>query len=108
MSEMQEITVAQLKARLDQGEQVFILDVREPHEYQICHLESAHLLPMSEIGMRFKELDPACEIIVQCRSGGRSAQVCGFLQKQGFANVKNLTGGILAWAREIDPSMPTY
>jgi adenylyltransferase/sulfurtransferase len=105
-----DITVGDLKQRMDAGDDLFVIDVRERKEYEICRLEGARLMPMSEFANRVAELNDVKdrEIIVHCRSGGRSAQVAQFMRKQGFANVRNLVGGVIAWAREIDPTMPTY
>ncbi|MFQ5510905.1 MAG: molybdopterin-synthase adenylyltransferase MoeB [Candidatus Krumholzibacteriia bacterium] len=102
-----EMTPRELKARLDAGDDTFVLDVREPHESRICHLEG-HLIPLREIAGRLGELDPARDIVVYCRSGVRSATAVDFLCKAGFRNVWNLRGGILAWSDEVDPSMPRY
>jgi adenylyltransferase/sulfurtransferase len=101
------IEVEELKRRLDAGEDVFVLDVRQPHEYQICNLKG-HLIPLGELAQRVHELDPSREIVAHCRSGGRSADAVEFLQKAGFRKVWNLRGGILAWADRIDPKMPKY
>ncbi len=102
------ITVKELKERIDQGKKPFVLDVREPFERDICKLDDDKHISMREIQQRFQELDQKKEIVVYCRSGQRSHNVCLFLQKQGFENVCNLTGGILAWANEIDPTCPKY
>src|SRR5438270_2870398 len=102
-----DIQVEDLKRRLDAKEDLFILDVREPHEYQICNL-NGHLIPLNDLPKRVNELDPSKEMVVHCRSGGRSAQAVEFLQKQGFTKAKNLTGGVLAWSDRIDPKMPKY
>src|SRR5579859_3501392 len=96
-----EISVEELKRRLDAKEDVFILDVREPHEYQICNL-NGHLIPLNDLPKRVNELDPDKEVIVHCKMGGRSAMAVEFLQKSGFTKAKNLTGGILAWSDKID------
>ena len=101
------IEVEELKRRLDAGEDVFVLDVREPHEYQICNLKG-HLIPLGDLPKRVHELDSSREIVAHCRSGMRSADAVEFLQKAGFRKVWNLTGGILAWADRIDPKMPKY
>ncbi|MFO0948706.1 MAG: molybdopterin-synthase adenylyltransferase MoeB [Planctomycetota bacterium] len=103
-----EITPVELKSRLDAGEKVFILDVRNPEEVAICALADTTLIPLAELPNRFKELNADQEIVVHCRSGGRSAQAATFLRQVGFKDVKNLTGGILAWAATVDPRMPTY
>ncbi|ACF13185.1 UBA/THIF-type NAD/FAD binding protein [Chloroherpeton thalassium ATCC 35110] len=103
-----EITVHELKSRFDRGEKPFILDVRNPTETQICCLEETTLIPLNELPARLHELDAQLEIIALCRSGARSDNAAEFLRKNGFKNVKNLVGGILAWSKEIDPTMPTY
>ncbi len=102
-----EITPRELKARLDKGDDVFILDVREPHEYQICNLHG-HLIPLGELSRRVHELDSSKEIVAHCRSGKRSAEAVDFLRKAGFRKIWNLKGGILAWSDEIDPTIPKY
>jgi adenylyltransferase/sulfurtransferase len=101
-----QISVAELKRRRDAGEQLFVLDVREPWEYQVANL-GGYLIPQGELPKRLAELDKSRPIVVQCKSGGRSQNAAELLQKQGF-QVENLAGGILAWAREIDPSVPKY
>jgi adenylyltransferase/sulfurtransferase len=102
-----EITPEALKARLDRGEEIFILDVREPHEYQFANL-GGHLIPLNALPGRLAELDASREIIVHCKLGGRSAKAVELLRKSGFSNVKNLVGGIDAWARRIDRTMKRY
>jgi adenylyltransferase/sulfurtransferase len=102
-----EITATELKARQDRGEKLFILDVREPHEYQICNL-NGKLIPLGELPRRVNELDSSVEIVVHCRSGKRSADAIHFLQTAGFKKLWNLKGGVLAWADEVDPRMPKY
>jgi molybdopterin/thiamine biosynthesis adenylyltransferase/rhodanese-related sulfurtransferase len=102
-----EIAPRELKARLDRGDNVFILDVREPHEYQICNL-SGYLIPLGDLARRAHELDSSREIVAHCRSGKRSAEAVEFLRKAGFRKVWNLKGGILAWSDEVDPSVPKY
>jgi adenylyltransferase/sulfurtransferase len=102
-----EITPRELKARLDRGEDLFILDVREPHEYQICNLRG-HLIPLGELPRRVHELDSSREIVAHCRSGKRSAEAVDFLRKAGFRKILNLKGGILAWSDEVDASVPKY
>jgi adenylyltransferase/sulfurtransferase len=102
-----EITATELKARQDRGEKVFILDVREPHEYQICNL-NGKLIPLGELARRVNELDSSVEMVVHCRSGKRSADAIHFLQTAGFKKLWNLKGGVLAWADEVDPRMPKY
>jgi adenylyltransferase/sulfurtransferase len=102
-----EIQVTELKRRQDAGEDIFILDVREPHEYQICNL-GGHLIPLGDLPKRIHELDSSREIVVHCKSGARSAKAVDFLRQSGFKRASNLTGGILAWADKIDPSIPKY
>ena len=102
-----EISVEELKQRLDAKEDLFILDVREPHEYKICNL-NGHLIPLNDLPRRVHELDPGKEMVVHCRSGVRSARAVGFLRQAGFTKAKNLAGGILAWADRIDPKVPKY
>jgi molybdopterin/thiamine biosynthesis adenylyltransferase/rhodanese-related sulfurtransferase len=104
---IQEISVTELKARQDRGETLFVLDVREPHEYQICNL-NGKLIPLGELPRRVSELDSSVEMVVHCRSGKRSADAIRFLQTAGFKKMWNLKGGILAWADEVDPRMPKY
>ncbi len=102
-----EITPCEFKSRLDRGDDLFILDVREPHEYQITNLQG-HLIPLGELPRRIHELDSSREIIAYCRSGRRSAEAVDFLRKSGFRNILNLKGGILAWSDEVDSSIPKY
>jgi molybdopterin/thiamine biosynthesis adenylyltransferase/rhodanese-related sulfurtransferase len=102
-----EITPKDLKSRLDRGDDIFVLDVREPHEYQICNL-GGRLIPLGDLSRRVNELDSSREIVAHCRSGKRSAEAVEFLRKAGFRKVLNLKGGILAWSDEVDPSVPKY
>jgi molybdopterin/thiamine biosynthesis adenylyltransferase/rhodanese-related sulfurtransferase len=102
-----EITPKDMKARLDRGDDLFILDVREPHEYQICNL-NGKLIPLGELPRRVAELDSSREMIVHCRSGKRSADAIRFLQTAGFKKLLNLKGGVLAWSDQVDPAMPKY
>ncbi len=102
-----DISVEELKRRLDAGDDLFVLDVREPHEYQICNI-NGHLIPLGDLPKRVNELDPNKEIVAHCRSGARSAKAADFLRNAGFHNVHNLAGGILAWADRIDPKMAKY
>jgi len=101
------ISVEELKKRKDAGEDIFVLDVREPHEYQICNIQG-HLIPLNDLPKRVNELDSSREIVAHCRSGVRSAKAVEFLRQSGFTKVRNLMGGILAWAEKIDPTMPKY
>ena len=109
---MEEITVQDFKQQLDNDEQVFLLDVREPFEqYQskIEH-ENATLIPVDQLPDRLNEIEEHKdeEIVCLCRSGSRSAEACKLLEKNGFSNVKNLKGGINQWAKDIDNSLPVY
>jgi molybdopterin/thiamine biosynthesis adenylyltransferase/rhodanese-related sulfurtransferase len=101
-------TVEEVKRRLDRREDVFILDVRNPEEFQICRIPGSTLIPLPELPARFHELDQERELIVHCKSGGRSLKAAQFLRQQGFRRVRNLKGGILAWATTVDPTMPKY
>ncbi|MGA9407301.1 MAG: molybdopterin-synthase adenylyltransferase MoeB [Bacteroidota bacterium] len=105
--EQYEITVEELKKRLDNKDDLFILDVREPQEYQICNL-NGYLIPLRDLPKRINELDTAKEIVVHCKVGGRSRQAVEFMKQAGFRKVKNLVGGIDEWAEVIDPAMPRY
>jgi rhodanese-related sulfurtransferase len=106
---MQQINARELKQRLDNGQkQPLLLDVREPWEYAICHIEGSQLVPMRDIRHSADDLDPEQETVVICHTGIRSQQVCYFLEQMGFDNVFNLWGGVHAWATDVDPAMPTY
>jgi sulfur-carrier protein adenylyltransferase/sulfurtransferase len=102
-----EIQPEELKRKLDAGNDVFVLDVREPHEYQICNL-NGYLIPVGDLPRRVHELDSSRDIVVHCRSGARSAKAVEFLRQAGFKNVANLAGGILRWSDTVDPSIPKY
>lgn len=102
-----EMAPRELAERLERGENIFVLDVREPHEYQICNL-GGHLIPLGDLPRRVQEIDAAATVVVHCRSGARSAQAVDFLRKAGFRRVWNLRGGILAWSDEVDSSIPKY
>jgi adenylyltransferase/sulfurtransferase len=102
-----QLTVKDLKQRIDAGEDVYILDVREPFEYQIAQI-GGKLIPLNELPQRLAEIDRNREVIVHCKLGGRSQLAAELLHKAGFPKVVNLTGGILAWADQIDPTMQKY
>ena len=104
-----EITPRELQARYEKdSHQPFIVDVREPHEWDICHLPEARLIPEGDLPARMHELDSADEIVLYCRTGVRSARALKLLREAGFRKLKNLVGGIREWADEVDSSMPTY
>ena len=106
---VEEITAAELKERIDAGENVQLIDVRQPEEYAFAKIEGAKLIPLGELPSRFGELDPTREIIFQCKSGVRSARAVEFLQQSGWkGSLKNLRGGITAWSNEVDPKVPKY
>ena len=103
-----EITPVELKRRLDAGDDLLILDVREPNEYQVNRIPGSTLIPLGELPRRYQELDPDREIVAQCKMGGRSAKAMEFLRSVGFSKVKNLRGGILEWIDTVDPTQPKY
>jgi sulfur-carrier protein adenylyltransferase/sulfurtransferase len=103
-----EITAVELKQRLDRGDALSIVDVREPNEYQINRIPGSTLIPLGDVPKRYAELDPDAEIVVQCKSGGRSAKAADFLRSVGFKHVLNLKGGILDWIDKVDPAQPRY
>jgi rhodanese-related sulfurtransferase len=106
---MRRITSTELKTYLETTDSSpILLDVREPWEFQTCHIEGALHIPMGQIPTRYQQLDPSKEIVVICHHGMRSLQVAQFLEKAGFKNIVNLTGGVDAWAREVDANMPVY
>ncbi len=103
-----EITAVELKARLDRGDALKVVDVREPNEYQINRIPGSQLIPLGDIPKRYAELNKSDEIVVQCKSGARSAKAADFLRSVGFTRVLNLKGGILDWVDKVDPSQPKY
>jgi molybdopterin/thiamine biosynthesis adenylyltransferase/rhodanese-related sulfurtransferase/molybdopterin converting factor small subunit len=103
-----EISPTEVKAKIDRGDNFVLLDVREPHEYQICRIPTSKLIPLGELAKHVNELDTAVEIVAHCKSGVRSGKAVEFLRKAGFKRVKNMTGGILAWSDKVDPSVPKY
>jgi rhodanese-related sulfurtransferase len=106
---MRDLRPRELKAHLDAApEPPLLLDVREPWEYEICRLAGSTLVPMRQIPAAVTNLDPARETVVICHHGVRSFAVARFLEQQGFTNVINLDGGVAGWARDVDPTMPTY
>ena len=103
-----EVTAKELKEELDQGLDPFILDVRNPVEYEISRIEGSHLIPLDQLLNRLNELDSARDIVAHCRSGARSAKAIEMLQEAGFRKLRNLKGGVLAWADDVDPTMAKY
>jgi molybdopterin/thiamine biosynthesis adenylyltransferase/rhodanese-related sulfurtransferase/molybdopterin converting factor small subunit len=103
-----EITSLELKKRLDRGEKLTIIDVREPNEYQINRIEGSILIPLGDVPRRYAEFDPNQELIMQCKSGARSGRAADFLRSVGFKKVLNLKGGILDWIDKVDPTQPKY
>ncbi len=102
-----QMPATELKRRKDAGENLFVLDVREPYEHAIAHI-GGHLIPMNQVPERVSELDPNHEIVVHCKVGGRSQRVAEFLAQNGFKKIHNLAGGIDAWSEEVDPTLPKY
>jgi rhodanese-related sulfurtransferase len=107
---MQQLAPTQLKAWLDDSQrpQPVVIDVREPWEFDVCRLAGAKPMPMRSVPARYLELDRHADTVIVCHHGARSYQVAMFLEYQGFTNIYNLHGGLAAWAREVDPALPTY
>ncbi len=106
---MTEITATELKKRMDAGEDIQLIDVRQPDEYEFAKIEGAKLIPLGEIVNRMDEIDQSRETILHCKAGGRSAQAIQALQRAGFkGELKNMRGGITAWSNEVDPKIPKY
>ncbi|HEV7902522.1 MAG TPA: rhodanese-like domain-containing protein [Pyrinomonadaceae bacterium] len=106
---MEEITATELKARLDRGDDLQIIDVREPNEYEAARLEGSKLIPLGQVLNRKDEIDESRETVVHCKGGGRSAKAIEALQRAGFTGrLLNLKGGITAWSNDVDPSVPKY
>ena len=108
MQAVPSITVEELKAKQDHNQPLTLLDVREPHEWAISELPGSVRIPLGSLPQRFSELERDGELVVYCRSGGRSAQAVQFLRQMGYTNAKNLIGGINYWAEAIDPSLRRY
>jgi sulfur-carrier protein adenylyltransferase/sulfurtransferase len=102
-----DIDPVEVKAKIDRGDNFVLIDVREPHEYQICRIPTAKLIPLGELTKRLEELDPSVEIVAHCKSGMRSARAVDLLKKAGF-RARNMKGGILAWSDKVDPTVPKY
>lgn len=103
-----DITVTELKERLDAGEKIHMIDVREPHELAISKIEGSDVIPLGQLASRMHELDSADDIVLFCKMGSRSVRALEVLSSAGFRKIKNLEGGINAWAKEVDPSLPIY
>ena len=103
-----EIDPVEVKAKIDRGDRFVLIDVREPHEYQICSIPQAKLIPLGDVPKRVNELNSADEFVVHCKSGMRSAKAVDFLKQAGFKKVRNMKGGILAWSDRVDPRVPKY
>ncbi|MET0751917.1 MAG: rhodanese-like domain-containing protein [Pyrinomonadaceae bacterium] len=106
---MQEITAAEVKKRIDAGEDIQIIDVRQPDEHAFAKIEGAKLIPLGQIVQRMDEIDENRETVIHCKMGGRSAKAIEALQRAGFkGNLSNMRGGITAWSDEVDPKIPKY
>ncbi|MEZ4819684.1 MAG: rhodanese-like domain-containing protein [Bdellovibrionota bacterium] len=103
---IKEMTVTELKKRIDQGNKPFLLDVREDNEVAAASLDFDMHIPLGDLTDDYTEIDKDAEIVIYCRSGGRSLRACEFLSDRGYTNLTNLKGGIHAWSDEIDPSLP--
>jgi rhodanese-related sulfurtransferase len=108
MSGVPELTVEELKAIRDRGDAVVLVDVREPREWEISDLPGSVKIPLATLPQSLEKLSPSDEIVVYCRTGGRSGNAVQFLQRMGFGRARNLAGGINMWAERIDPSLPRY
>jgi adenylyltransferase/sulfurtransferase len=106
---MRQVTASELKAAMDAGEDIQLIDVRQPGEYQFAHIEGAKLIPLGEILDRMNEIDPDRETVILCKMGGRSAHAVDALERAGFkGSLRNLAGGITAWSNDVDPKVPKY
>src|ERR687886_2906048 len=107
--QMQEMTATELKERLDRGDDIQIIDVREPNEYAYARIPNSIHIPLAQVVGRMSEIDPQRETVVHCKMGGRSARAIDALQRSGFkGKLVNLKGGIIGWSNEVDPSVPKY
>src|SRR5688500_1250619 len=106
---MQTITASELKGRMDAGDDIQLIDVRQPDEYAFAKIDGAKLIPLGEVLARRSEIDESKETVIHCKMGGLSAQAIEILEKSGFkGELKNLAGGITAWSNEVDPRVPKY
>lgn len=103
-----DVTPVELKAELDAGKELFLLDVREPHELEISKIDGIVAIPMSEVPARLSEIPQEADIVVICRSGGRSGSISGFLSENGYQKVRNMVTGMNGYVTSVDPSQPTY
>lgn len=103
-----EISPKDVKALIDTNENFILIDVREVHEFQIGRIPTSTLIPLGDLPKKVAELDPNANYVLHCKMGGRSAKGCDVLRQAGFKNVRNMTGGILAWSDQVDPSVPKY
>lgn len=108
MSAVERLTPRALRAKLDGGEELVLLDVREPEEFALCRIEGSVLIPLGDLGARASELDPDAATVCICHHGIRSAHAAAALVRAGFTRVANLSGGVEAWANDVEPSMPRY
>jgi rhodanese-related sulfurtransferase len=108
-NQMKEISAVELKERLDKGEDIQIIDVREPNEYDVAKIPDSKLIPLGQVVARMDEIDQSRETVVHCKGGGRSARAIEALQRAGYSgSLSNLRGGITAWSNDVDPSVPKY
>ena len=106
---IEEISAADLKSRLDAGDDIQLIDVRQPDEYAFAKISGAKLIPLGDVLKRMGEIDPARETVIHCKMGGRSARAVELLKQAGFTGeLKNLKGGITAWSNDVDPKVPKY
>lgn len=106
---MMEITALELKARLDAGDDIQLIDVRQPDEYAFANIKGAKLIPLGEVIARMNEIDPSRETVIHCKMGGRSARAIEAMQRSGYTGkLSNLVGGITAWSNDVDPTIPKY
>ncbi len=107
-TKMTDVSPKEVKARIDKGDNFILIDVRETHEYQICSIPSARLIPLGDLPKRLNELDPEADYVMHCKGGTRSAKACVILREAGFKNVRNMTGGIGLWSDQVDSTVPKY
>ena len=106
---IEEISATELKQKMDAGDDIQLIDVRQPDEYAFAKIPGAKLIPLGDVIRRKNEIDPSRETVIHCKMGGRSARAIEALRQSGFTgNLKNLRGGITAWSNEVDPNVPKY